>query len=228
MMAQLLICTMLALPVGEKLVYKVKYGPVTAGTLTLEVAGIEEVSGESCYHLVSRVVSNPSYSSLFFLNDMVESWCRVRDFVTLRTHKRVHEGNYRNEMTVVFDYESRSAEYSDETRFSVPGETRDMLSLWYYFRDIGLTPGDELLTWSHVDKKNYDVTVSVSDGEVVRTRAGEFDCIVVDMSSSGPAASGKIYLSDDDESLPVIIRTKMPLGYLSANLVSVDEGEQEE
>ena len=227
-MAQLLMYALLALPIGEKLVYKVKYGPVTAGTLTLEVAGIEEVAGESCYHLVSHLVSNPSYASLFSLNDMVESWCRVRDFVTLRTHKRVREGNYRNEMTVVFDYDNRVAEYSDETRFRVPGETRDMLSLWYYFRDIGLEPGDELRMWSHVDKKNYEVEVVVTEGGSVRTRAGEFHCLVVDMSSSGPAASGKIYLSDDDASLPVIIKTRMPLGYLSANLVSVDEGEQDE
>ena len=42
---------------------------------------------------------------------------------------------------MVFDYDNRVAEYSDETRFSVPEETRDMLSLWYYFRDIGLGVG---------------------------------------------------------------------------------------
>ena len=36
-----------ALPVGERLTYRVKVGPLTAGSLVLEVAGIEEVKGES-------------------------------------------------------------------------------------------------------------------------------------------------------------------------------------
>jgi len=224
-MTQLILCALMAFPVGEKLTYKVKYGPLTAGTLALEVAGIEEVAGESCYHLVSYLVSNPSYSSLFFLNDMIESWCRTSDFVTLRTHKAVHEGKYENDVTVDFDYETRRASYSDSTQCHVYDDSRDMLSLWYYFRVVGLTPGDELNTWSHVDKRNYNVSVSVEGEEHVSTRAGEFDCLVITMNSSGPAASGKIFLSNDEQSLPVIIRTRLPLGSITASLVSVEEGE---
>lgn len=224
-MFQLIMCALVAFPVGEKLTYKVKYGPLTAGSLTLEVAGIEDVAGESCYHLVSHLVSNPSYSSLFFLNDMIESWCRTSDFVTLRTHKAVHEGKYQDEVTVDFDYASNTASYSDSTHCHVRDDSRDMLSLWYFFRTIGLEPGDELNTWSHVDKRNYDVSVSVEDEAHVTTRAGDFDCLVVAMNSSGPAASGKIFLSDDDECLPVIIRTRLPLGSITANLVAIEENE---
>jgi hypothetical protein len=224
-MAQLVLCALMAFPVGERLVYKVKYGPLTAGSLTLEVAGVEEVAGESCYHLVSHLVSNPSYSSLFFLSDMIESWCRTSDFVTLRTHKAVHEGKYRDDVTVDFDYGSNTADYSDSTHCHIHSDSRDMLSLWYYFRTAGLEPGDTLSTWSHVDKKNYSVSVSAGDEEHVSTRAGEFDCLVIDLNSSGPAASGRVYLSDDDESLPVIIRTRLPLGYVTASLSERDERE---
>ncbi len=224
-MFNLVLCALMAFSVGEKLTYKVKYGPLTAGSLTLEVAGIEDVAGESCYHLVSHLVSNPSYSSLFFLNDMIESWCRTSDFVTLRTHKAVHEGKYQNEVTVDFDYETRMASYSDSTQCHIHDDSRDMLSLWYYFRVVGLARGDELSTWSHVDKRNYDVSVSVEDEEYVSTRAGEFDCLVIAMNSSGPAASGKIFLSNAEQSLPVIIRTRLPLGSITASLVTVEQNE---
>jgi hypothetical protein len=224
-MVQLILCTLMAFPVGEKLTYKVKYGPLTAGSLTLEVAGIEEVAGESCYHLVSHLVSNPSYSGLFFLDDVIESWCRTSDFVTMRTHKNVHEGKYRDEVTVDFDYGSNTASYSDSTQCHIHDDSRDMLSLWYYFRVVGLEPGDKLNTWSHVDKKNYSVSVSAEDEEHVSIRAGEYDCLVIDLNSSGPAASGKVYLSNDEESLPVIIRTRLPLGSITASLVTVEENE---
>ena len=225
MVSQLLMCALLAVPVGEKLTYKVKYGPLTAGSLTLEVAGIEEVAGESCYLLVSHLVSNPSYSSLFSLDDLIESWCRTSDFITLRTHKTVHEGRFRDDVTVDFDYEAESALYSDSTRVGLRGESRDMLSMWYYFRDVGLEMGDEFHTWSHVDKKNYNVTVSVDHEDYVETRAGEFDCLIVELSSSGPAASGKVYLSNDDRSLPVVIKTRLPLGYITASLVNIESSE---
>jgi hypothetical protein len=75
-----------------------------------------------------------------------------------------------------------------------------------------------------VDKKNYDVAMRVTGEEQVETRAGEFDCVVVDLNSSGPAASGKVCLSYDEQSLPVIIKTRLPLGYITASLTAVEMG----
>jgi hypothetical protein len=218
-MLQLLLIPLLALPVGEKLGYRVKYGPLTAGTLTLEVRGEEEIAGESCYHLVSHLESNPAYAALFTLDDVIESYARTSDFVTLRSAKNIHESRYENQSSVEFDYTDNVARYSDGRHVAVPGETRDLVSLWYYFRNLRLRVGDEFVVAAHVDKKNYDVRVSVTGRKKVRTRLGTFRCQVIEMESSG-AVSGEVYLSDDRESLPVVIRTRMPLGYLTATLTS--------
>jgi hypothetical protein len=220
-MTQLMLALLMTMSVGEKLSYRVKYGPLSAGTLTLEVAGIEEVAGESCYHLVSRLRSNPSYSSLFTLNDRIESYARTSDFVTLRTVKDVHESNYHKEITADFDYASNIVTYSDTTSMVLEGECRDLVSFWYYCRSRALAPGDDFEVLSHVDKRNYVVAVNVTGRETVQTRLGSYPCLVIQMASSGPAGSGVIYLSDDDEGLPVIIKTRLPVGYITATLTGV-------
>ena len=224
-MAELMLCALMAFSVGEKLTYKVKYGPLTAATLTLEVMGTDKVGGESCYHLVSHLVSNPTYSHLFFFDDIMESWCRTSDFVTLRVHKDSRGAKSHTDVTTDFDYATNTASYSDSTQCHIHPDSRDMLSLWYYFRVVGMEMGDTLNLWSHWDKKNYSVSASADDQQHVSTPAGEFDCLVIDMNSSSPAAVGTVYLSNDEESLPVIIRTRLPLGYVTLSLTGRDANE---
>jgi hypothetical protein len=219
-MIPVLLSLVAALPVGEKLTYRVKYGPLTAGTLTLQVAGVEEVAGESCYHLVSHLRSNPDYAVLFTLDDRVESYARTSDLVTLRTEKQIRESHYEASVTADFDYVGHEVRYSDGTSCRLEDESRDVLSLWYYFRTQDLEPGDEFLVPSHVDKRNHEVEVSVGGESQVRTRLGVFDCLEVEMQSTGAAGNGTILVSDDDDRVPVVIKTKMALGYITATLTS--------
>lgn len=222
-MLPLLLTLLATLPVGEKLTYRVKYGPLTAGTLTLQVAGIEEVAGESCYHLVSHLRSNPDYAVLFTLDDVVESYARTSDLVTLRTVKQIHESKYEARISADFDYRNNLVTYSDSTKCRVDEVSRDVLSLWYYFRTLDLEPEDEFLLASHVDKKNHEVEVTVGDETGIRTRMGTFQCLKVEMQSTGAAGSGEIYVSDDEDRIPVIIKTRMALGYITATLTARTE-----
>lgn len=212
-----------ALPVGEELNYRVKYGPLTAGYLTLRIAGTTEIAGESCYQLISRLSSNPAYAKLFTIDDRIESYARCADLITLRTIKDIHEANYQQYTCADFDYDERLVTYSDGSVIALPTESRDVLSLWYYFRCLILRPGDEFTAAAHIDKRNYTVTVRVRRRETVRIGLGEYRCLVIEMESSGPAASGIIYLTDDELGLPVIIKTRMPIGYITAYLVAVKD-----
>lgn len=211
------------LPVGERLTYRVKYGPLTAGTLVLTVSDVEQVQGESCYRFESRLQTNPAYSALFAATYTMESYARVSDLVTLRDEKHTREPRYRADLSADFDYADRVVTYSDSTVVPLSGESRDLLSLWNYFRAVELVVGDEFCVTSHVDKRTYDVDVSVTGRERVETRAGTYDCLVVGMSSSGPAGNGTVYLSEDDQRLPVIIKTRLDFGNVTATLTSVKE-----
>ncbi|MEO0108678.1 MAG: DUF3108 domain-containing protein, partial [candidate division WOR-3 bacterium] len=166
-MTCLLLSLVVALPIGERLTYRVKYGPLSAGTLTLALVGIEELRGESCYHLISHLRSNPAYATLFSLNDSIESWTRISDFVTLRTRKHVREGSYECELVADFDPVAGQVSYSDSEQMTTAHDARDLLSLWYYFRTLDLSVGDDFWVTCHVDKKTYDALVSVAGRETV-------------------------------------------------------------
>jgi hypothetical protein len=223
-MMPLLLMIAAVLPVGEKLTYRVRYGPLTAGTLTLTVAGVEEIEGESCYHLISRLQSNQSYSALFKLDDVIESDARISDLVTLRTEKHIRESHYENDLVADFDYDENLVRYSDTTQMMLWGESRDLLTLWYYFRDLDLAVGAKSSVTSHVDKKNFEVAIHVKRRESVQTRMGVFRCLVIETEAPGRASNGVVYLSDDDRRIPVVIKTRMPFGFITATLSSVHEG----
>ena len=82
-----------AIRVGEKLVYSVRYGFIRAGEASLEIAGVEEVGGHPCYHVVSLARSNSFFDRIFRVRDRVESWMD-RDFLfSRRFHKSLREGS---------------------------------------------------------------------------------------------------------------------------------------
>jgi hypothetical protein len=234
---QVLLALLAAVPVGEKLTYRVTFGPLSAGTLVLQVAGIDEIRGESCYHLVSHLQSNPAYAILFSLDDTIETDARIRDFVTLRTRKHVQESRYENEVAADFDYDRMKVSYSDDTILDLCGESRDLLSLWYYYRSLDLAVGDTFSAYSHVDKRDYSAKVSVTGQGTVRTRAGMFDCLVIETASTliraatssrasgGSVGNGTVYLEQNEPRLPVLIRTRMPFGYVTASLTTIEKGE---
>jgi hypothetical protein len=215
-----------AFTVGEKLTYTVKYGPVTAGSLTLTVAEIVPVQNDSAYHFVCELKSNPRYRFLFSVDDRLDSYARTRDLVTLRTEKRVHEGNYQQWLGADFYYQKGIVAYSDRSEFPLLPESRDILTLWFYFRALSVKVGDLFEVISHTDKKNYAFMVKVANAERITTPLGPFNCLVLkpDVRAKGIFGKGGeliVYLSTDDKKLPVIIRSKMFLGYLSATLCSI-------
>ncbi len=214
-----------AFTVGEKLTYTVKYGPINAGTLTLTVAEIIPVQNENAYHFVCELKSNPSYRFLFSVDDRLDSYARERDLVTLRTEKRVSEGNYKQWVRADFDYLRGIVTYSDGSQFPLVADSRDILTLWYYFRALALNVDDRFEVISHTDKKNYDFMVKVTTVARVKTPVGPFDCLVLrpDVRAKGIFGKGGeliVYLSTDSKKLPVIIKSKMFLGYLNAVLCS--------
>ena len=79
-----------ALTVGERLTYDVKFGPIRVGGATMEVLGVEEVRGRRAWHTRFQVTGG----TLFFrVNDILESWIDVETFSSLRFRQQLAEGS---------------------------------------------------------------------------------------------------------------------------------------
>lgn len=207
--------------VGETLFYKVKYGPFTSGTLLLSVEEPTTIQGETCYHFTSTL----SYRFLLFSGrDRLDSYVRVRDFTTLRSEKYISEFNYSKELFCDFSYKKGLAIYSDGTQVRIEPETRDLLTLLYYFRTLNLKRGDTLLIINHTDKETYHLRIVVGEEESITTPLGKFDCFVIRPEAEGSLGKMKrlsVYLSKDKKRLPLIIKTEMLLGHITAELYRV-------
>jgi hypothetical protein len=209
---------------GERLDYGLRYGPVALGTLVLQTLEPETVGTDECWHFRADLELTRSFSWLFWANYRLESWCRVSDMVTLRSYKRTREPNYRAEWIADFDLEKSVVRYSDGKTTEVAAGARDLLSTWYFFRTLPLEPGDTVRTALHVDRRNYKLVAVARAAKTVSTPAGVFDCIAVVPNAGGPL--GTVYQSDDEERIPVSIRTRVGGLIVTAQLRSVSYEEE--
>ncbi|MEO0081750.1 MAG: DUF3108 domain-containing protein, partial [candidate division WOR-3 bacterium] len=207
---------------AETLRYEVRYGPLKLGTLELVTLSLDTVRAEPCYHFRGVLKSNPTLSLVFEAEYVLETWCRVRDMVTLRSYKRTREQRYRTEWVADFDYEQRVVRYNDNTEYPLGGLARDLVTLWYFFRTLTVEPGSSMKVYVHTDRRDYDTEFRALGHTRVRVPAGEFSCLEMKPTTSCPL--GAAFLADNPDKVPVVIRTRLGSAVVSAFLSEVARG----
>ncbi|MGQ9707516.1 MAG: DUF3108 domain-containing protein [bacterium] len=206
----------------ERLEYEIKYGPLVLGWMVLERLAPESLNGEECEHLRAEVVIDEHISWLFWARYRFETWCNVRDMVTRRSDKLVREKNYSAEWSAVFDQKWQVARYSDGAELPLPDSARDLLTLWFYLRTVPWACVETIALNSHIDRRNWRVRFIHSGRQKVRTRAGEFDCLIVSPTTKGPL--GTVFIEQNERHLPVVIRTRVGGLTVSAYLCNIKKG----
>jgi hypothetical protein len=214
--------------VGERLVFQIKYGFVSAGTAIMSIPELVSERGYLCYHIVSVAESSPWFAAFFEVRDSVESLLDVRHLVSRRFEKRVREGDFRSHDVVIFDHERHVAVYPEKKGRAIPMplDAQDILSSLYYVRMMDLEVGRSVYIENHADRKNYPLEIKVLKRERVEVPAGEFDCLVVEpiMRASGIFRSeGRltVWLTDDEYKIPVLMKSKVVIGSVSAMLAEL-------
>jgi hypothetical protein len=215
---------------GEELVYAVKFGPIRAGTATLSVVGVEWANGGRCYRLKSTVRSTGFFSKIFHVDDLTESWMDIEELFSRRYVRIVNEGSYHRHDAVQIDQQRNLAFYFPKgDSMPVEPRTQDVLSVLYYARGLPLEVGESVIIPGHVDRKNSPVEIRVLKREEVKVPAGVFRCGVVEPILKAPGLfknEGRItlWVSDDDLRIPVIVKTKVKVGSITAVLESYRPG----
>jgi len=214
---------------GEELVFNVMYGFVKAGTATLAIPEVVEVDGRRAYHLTSRARSSRGFSMVFEVNDRVDSWWDGECLRSVAFQKHLREGDYRKNEEIRFDYGKRIARYGTGREVTITGDAQDMLSSIYWVRTRDLKVGTSVFMEAHSDGKSYPLEVKVLNEETVTTPAGRFDCYVVEPFLKGSGIfrhQGRlqIWMTRDAPHTPVLMRTKIPVGSIVAELASMRPG----
>jgi len=133
---------------------------------------------------------------------------------TLYSYKKVEEGGYFKELG--YRFLGDRIEYSDGASLTTEKPPKDLLSLWYYFRLF--LPDSVEETFAHFDKRDYLVRIIPKERVMVRTPIGSFFARRLEPKTFPKSVVGDVYISEDSLRLPLVIKTRLLLGLVKAEL----------
>jgi len=215
---------------GEYLEYEVGYGFIKAGTATLEVRRVVNYKGYQSFELVSTARSYPALAKLYYVEDYNYSLMDCYGLFPWRYQKNVHEGRYQAFKWADFDQKNKKI-YTPKDTLSASEYVQDALTALYYTRTLPLQVGETVEMEAYSDGKKYLLEVKVLKKERVTVPAGSFRTIVVEPLLKTPGifqqtGKVKVWLTDDRLRLPVLMKSRVLIGSISAQLKVFKLGER--
>jgi len=218
-----------AFGVGEKLTFTIGWKMVKAGEAVMEVNEVFDHNDRPVYKTRTMAVSFPFFDSFFKVRDTAESWIDVEGLFTWHFRKSLHEGSYDSQINQDYD-QTRDIVYSKDTIFTVPKYVQDVLSSLYYVRALDLNVGDTVMLDNFSKVKCYPLEVIIHGKEIIEVPAGKFKCIKVEplLKAAGifkHEGTLSVWLTDDRLKMPVLMKSKVIVGSIYAELTDYEIGE---
>jgi hypothetical protein len=213
-----------AFKVGETLKFSIGWEFIDAGTATLSVKNIVTLDNQSCYHFTAITHSNSFFSTLYKVRDTLESYVEVNGLFPVKYVKKTLEGDYRRNFITIFDHENGRAITKDldsgMSEITVPIYVQDIISAFYFMRTQPVEIGTEKEVSVFDNGKYRTIGIKIIRKEKVSVEAGDFDCVVV-QTPIGPFKNRSdlfIWLTDDERKIPVLMKSKIVIGSVRAEL----------
>jgi hypothetical protein len=200
---------------GERLHYRVSVSRLGAiGEGTMSVDGPVDVRGTQTLVLRSVVKAQIAFLKS---DERAESWIDPTRMAVLRYQKTGRGSMARGDANVeVFPDENRWEDARGNGGAVPTDAPLDELSFIYYLRTLPFKTDTVENLVRHYDPNRNPIAVRVIGRDTVRTKAGTFPTIVVEMKVKDPKRYGgegviRINLSDDAYRYPVRIESHVPV-----------------
>ena len=239
-------CVLPAFGEGERLVYTVGYKdamwPNTErGTVVLTV-GEDRSQGVPALRIDAQARVKGMFSWFYKLDDRYHSWLRKTDMRPLRAEAELLEGDYRFSSAFVYDWDEgisrntfrdhRNPE-ATEVDVELAGDAMDGVSLFYTLRmhDIATYEPGQTKTLALLLKDNVRFIRYTYYGREVREIKGlgkvatlKFSCQLVNDGAESFEEGSEffVWISDDDNKVPVFLESPLRVGSVRARLVEYD------
>ena len=212
--------------IGERLIYNVSYTGITAGQASLEVVNDTVVNNYHQLHIRFKARTTFPVSSIYTINDQVDTWLDSKYLYTKKLIKKIREGNYKNNSHTIIDYDQSIAITNGDTVI-IDQYLHDSYSLFYFLRTIPLIIGETIDFTAFDGKKITPFQVIIKTKETINTMAGTFPCLVVKPFRKGTTllknkGDMMIWFSDDKIRLPIQIRIKLKYGSMLLKLKDIN------
>jgi len=214
-------------------------------TLTYEISWLGLTAGRLVIHLVPETAATDRYAirvtartagmlDVFYpVEDHFETVVEGGSRLPSRYKVDQHEGSRRKQKLTLYDQHGGVITYrrNDEPAivYTVAGPTYNEFSAFMIMRALPMTVGNEVVVPTFADEKRHEVKVAVEKEETVASLIGKVACLRVRPHLNFKGLYTKmgdplVWLSNDRERLPLLIKAKIAIGSLTARLVERRRG----
>lgn len=227
--------------VGEEVVHDVHYFKVSAGALRFKVEPFVMVNNRKSYAFAMEIKTSSLFSNFYSVDDRVEILVDYEDLVPRVFQLHVKESKQIREAKMLFDTEKNTATFWEKKVSQDHGEeekkqnweilpyTQNIYSAIFYMRNFKWETGKEYSFRVGNDNENLVFSGKAVRREVLDTKLGPMKAIVVQPNivlkgKFKPIGDNFIWLSDDDRKYVLRIESKIKIGTLVSEVVSINPG----
>jgi hypothetical protein len=220
-----------AYDVGEWFKFRIHYGIVNAGYATLEVKDAT-VNNRKTFHVVGRGYTTGMSRFFFKVDDLYESYIDKDTRNPYQFVRKINEGGYTKNQEGFFNQSTNKVLVKDykhktEKTLYVPKNTQDILSTFYYLRNYPgidkLKIGESVAIDMFFDDETTKFKLKFMGRENITTKFGVVSTMVFrPLVQSGRVfkeqESLTVWISDDDNKLPIRIKASLAVGSIKADI----------
>lgn len=222
-----------AFDVGERFVFRINYGFLSAGYATLEVKEVTQ-NNKNIFRVIGKGYTTGMSRFFFKVNDNYESYIDKETGNPYQYVRKIDEGGYTKNQEGFFNQAEnkilvKDYKHNTEKTFAIPKNTQDILSSFYYLRNYPnidkLKPGESVAIDMFFDEKTTKFRLKFIGREDIKTKFGVVSAMIFrPLVQTGRVfkeeESLTIWISDDDNKLPIRIKANLLVGSIKADLDS--------
>lgn len=207
--------------VGERLTYNVDFSHfVSAGHVELFVAAHGTFFNRDGIQLRAHVETTGVVNvALLSLNNDYTTYVDAQTGLPYRAQQVVREAGRTSEASRDYNQPAGTDAIPSRLRTGESPGTYDLLSALYRIRSMPLADGDSYFMTVVSDGDQYPAEVRVIGRQLIKTNVGSFSTIVARVNVKNARDYNlRVYFSDDERHVPVLITAKHPSGEIRAEL----------
>ncbi len=222
-----------AYDVGEWFKFRIHYGFVTAGYATLEVKEAVK-NNKKVFHAIGRGYTTGMSKLFFKVEDVYETYFDKDNGKPFQFVRKVDEGGYTKNQEGFFNQDKNTIlvkDYKNKTEktFTTSENIQDILSTFYYLRNHPnvdkLKVGESITIDMFFDGESTKFKLKFIGREDLKTKFGTVPTMIFrPLVQSGRVfkeeESLTVWISDDDNKLPLRIKASLAVGSIKADLES--------
>jgi len=207
--------------VGERLTYNVAFSNfVSAGHIELFVAGRGTFFNREGIQLRAHVeTSGIVNAALLSLNNDYTTYVDPQTGLPYRAQQVVREAGRTSEAARDYNQPAGTDALPSKLRTGESPGTYDLVSALYRMRAMPLADGDSYFITVVNEGQQYSAEVRVIGRQLIKTNVGSFSTIVTRVNvKNSHDYKLRVYFSDDERHVPVLLTAKHPEGEIRAEL----------